>query len=184
MNRRISLVFALVVLVQAHPGWPDRRLRQVNRPSQFPANLCGDPLPEGALARTGTSRFRHEANVNALVFSPDGKTLISAGMDRTIRSWNAATGAPLFRLQTNTWVAYLALAADGKFLVSVDVDNLVQIWQMPAAKELARIAKFRRERGSSRGLMAYAALPSRPIARPWLLLGPHYQLLGIRTGKH
>src|SRR5262249_34766608 len=37
------------------------------------------PLPEGALARLGTTRFRHVGEVTFAQFTPDGKRLITAG---------------------------------------------------------------------------------------------------------
>src|SRR5215470_17318013 len=58
------------------------------------ADRYGDPLPDGALARVGTVRFRQGGAPPFLSFTPDGKTLISAdsAVDTTIRFWEAATG--------------------------------------------------------------------------------------------
>jgi WD40 repeat protein len=41
---------------------------------------------------TGTEKFRtkaHEAQINALTLSPDGKTLVSCAHDGTVRLWHA-----------------------------------------------------------------------------------------------
>src|SRR5207237_2370848 len=50
----------------------------------------GDPLPDGALARLGTARFRHGGR-ELLGFTPDGKTLLFAG-GGSLQLMDAASG--------------------------------------------------------------------------------------------
>src|SRR5713101_9815218 len=54
----------------------------------------GDPLPEGAIARLGTVRFRHGAYVLAMAFTADGKQLLSYSTNG-VRVWEVATGKEL-----------------------------------------------------------------------------------------
>ena len=61
------------------------------------ADRHGDALPAGALARLGTTRMRHGAEVTFVAFGPGGKTLLTAGRDNTIRLWDLATGKELRR---------------------------------------------------------------------------------------
>src|SRR5205085_2771365 len=51
-------------------------------------NLHGDPLPEGALARLGTVRFRHPDPVKVATFSPDGKMIASTCGKDTVYLWD------------------------------------------------------------------------------------------------
>ena len=39
--------------------------------------------------------LRHEGRVNAVTFSPDGKTLATASSDNTARIWDANKGLPI-----------------------------------------------------------------------------------------
>jgi WD40 repeat protein len=60
-------------------------------------DLHGDPLPPGALARLGTTRWRHSADVTFVAFRPDGKTLLTAADDNTIRLWDLGSGKEIRR---------------------------------------------------------------------------------------
>jgi WD40 repeat protein len=58
----------------------------------------GDPLPVGAIARLGTTRWRHEGLISFAAFLPDGKSVISVAGDMTIRVWEFPSGKELRRI--------------------------------------------------------------------------------------
>ncbi len=71
-----------------------------------------------------------------IAFSPDGKTLVSAGGgEPTIRFWDVATGQPVRTLQAGRrvdFVGSLAFRPDGKILASGAGDGTITIWDVAA----------------------------------------------------
>lgn len=65
----------------------------------------------------------------AVAFSPDGKTFVVGGHDRTIQIRNSRTGALLRTLRGHRGaIKSLAYSADGQRLVSGGADRTVRIW--------------------------------------------------------
>jgi WD40 repeat protein len=105
-------------------------------------DLNGDPLPDGAIARLGQNRRKHDGRVNALIYSPDGKILASAGDDHLIRFWDAETDRELRQLAGHeSEVNCLAFSPDGKVLASGGADRTIRFWDVATGKELSRIDK-------------------------------------------
>ncbi len=67
--------------------------------------------------------------VLTVVFSPNGKQLASVSYDRTVRLWDAATGAVLQTLEGHSGlVLAVAFSPNGKELASASGDQTVRLW--------------------------------------------------------
>ena len=66
-------------------------------------DLYGDPLPDGAVLRLGTTRLR--SNAKLIQFTPDGRMLITTEQGRIVKHWNAEDGEAreVFTLPLPSW---------------------------------------------------------------------------------
>lgn len=90
---------------------------------------------DGQSLERKTSLEGHTAGVTVVTYTPDGRTLISAGLDKEIRLWDVATGKTRQILRGHTErILGMALSPDGKVLVSGDPGE-VKVWDPETGKE-------------------------------------------------
>jgi RNA polymerase sigma factor (sigma-70 family) len=98
----------------------------------------GDPLPDGALARLGTVRWRHGFFVQALAYSPNGKMIAAVGAGRAITLWDAASGKEIHQFPNGDQPHSLAFSPNGKILATTGV-SVCHLWDVATGKELRQL---------------------------------------------
>ena len=70
----------------------------------------------------------HTDQVNAVLFHPDGRTLFSASHDRTVRFWQADSGALLKVIDAGNVVVSMAVTPDGRTLLTGLNNGQRKLW--------------------------------------------------------
>jgi WD40 repeat protein len=82
--------------------------------------------------------------VEAIAFSPDGRTLASAVMHSPVRIWNVLTGKEIRSLDTDRSGSFsLAYSPDGKWLAAGDSMGMLRVSETATGKEVRRIPAHR-----------------------------------------
>ncbi len=75
--------------------------------------------------------------ISTVIFSPDGKYLLSGAWDSNIRMWDISTGQKIKTFTGHTGrINSLAFSSDGTRLLSAARDNLAKLWDVTTGREL------------------------------------------------
>jgi RNA polymerase sigma factor (sigma-70 family) len=184
-----------------HGGDPPRRTEAQSEPAAAAADRpegsagkavradrYGDPLPDGAIARLGTLRFRQGGWLRAIALSPDGRLLAGVGGNDEVRLWGTADGAEraCWPVREAGSPRAMAFAPDGRSLavggqmavVLLDVGSGKVQRQLPAANVTA--VAFAPDGKALAGAQFKGGVRLWDVATGGLLAGPH---VGGGTGR-
>ncbi len=123
MPTRLSVRAALLVLV-----------------GLLPWLAAQEPAPPSVV----TSLKGHTEPVYAIAFTPDGKQVVTGSFDKTLKTWDAATGKEIKTFGGpqghQGLVLCLALNSDGSLLASGGTDNTARVWDYPTSNALRQFA--------------------------------------------
>jgi WD40 repeat protein len=125
----------------------DRTLLRSNQLTPDGKHLVGIDYDAPALAdpktRKITARIKgHLWEVRHIALSPDGKTLVSVGTDKTVRVWDVAKRKELRQLKGFTFsLAALAFSPDSKYILTAD-DDTVRVFAADTGKQVRSYKPF------------------------------------------
>jgi WD40 repeat protein len=150
--RRGISVFTVSLFLAATAAWADDKSR---------TDASGDPLPDGAVTRLGSLRWRHSGPVKFVAYVNGGKEIVSSAEDGVFYVWDVQTGKELRRFgeplkivnqfqgfppppmigwQDPNRMFQIAVPEDGKILAVAAPDQKIHIYDIAAAKELRSFA--------------------------------------------
>jgi WD40 repeat protein len=111
---------------------------------------------ELATERARATLDGHNDGVSACAVTPDGRHVVSASWDQTLKVWELATARALATLQGHThWVTACAVTPDGQHVVSASDDKALKVWELQSGHF------FRRHFRGLQALQRNAANPPR-----------------------
>ncbi len=132
-------------------------------------DALGDPLPDGALLRMGTLRFRYPGNAYELALSPDEETIVTVG--RLMIAWDTRTGKERWRSTGNNRLEFsppgaaygsraLVFDPSGGRLYTCGLGGEIVVWDTKTGKRESEIEgpnevrpnRNRRARGAARSI--------------------------------
>jgi WD40 repeat protein/serine/threonine protein kinase len=111
-------------------------------------SLVANPTNDAALTRLTTLLTYHSWMTPTLIlkpdvpmvlaqFSPDGKRIVTASQDKTVRVWDAQTGQPLMEpLKHDSNVTSVLFSPDGERLLTVSQGTTVRVWDAQTGQPL------------------------------------------------
>lgn len=158
-------------------------------PREVRIDRFGDPLPEGALARLGTTRGKHPG-AKHLTFNADGSRFVTWGDDSRVCIWNTATGERL-----HIWSLpfahqpFLCVSNDGQ-MVGISTGTHFEIWNIEQRKVMRKLPLGDALRFSAaafahdgRQLATVDYTPNEHRIRVWDLANGKQRIIGTTEGE-
>ncbi|KAG1721081.1 quinon protein alcohol dehydrogenase-like superfamily [Suillus paluster] len=81
----------------------------------------------------------HTSAVGCLVWTADGKTIISGSFDSSIRTWNTTTWQQIAVLYGNSSINDISLSPNGRILATAPTDETAHLWNLENGQHISSL---------------------------------------------
>jgi WD40 repeat protein len=128
----LAIPLALIVCVPA-AGGPQR----VATTQKARIDPDGNPLPDGALLRIGTTRIRPSGTPQVMAFTPDGSRLCTIDNNTGVHLWDVAAGKEVFTFpRVGAREPFYAVSNDGSLAAFIDGADTCRIYETSTGREV------------------------------------------------
>ena len=171
---RVAVIFLLIACALTSAAQNPNRKSSAAPQQERGLGIKPAPTPTSSQSQTSKSvasrpelvlQAGHTAQVDSIVFSPNGRWFATASSDKTVKIWDPTTGAELRTLVACT--AVLLISPDSRWLAAWGEDK-VKVWNVITGRQ---IQSFAAPRLREVALSPLRSLPARRCAnhpQPWL----------------
>ena len=80
--------------------------------------------------------MKHNKSAFDVEFSPNGKYIATASMDRTARLWDSHTGKEIYMMKHDDGVNDVTFSPDGKYIATTSRDGIARLWNTSTGREI------------------------------------------------
>jgi WD40 repeat protein len=86
------------------------------------------------------NQLPHNDQVFSVAFRSDGQRIVSGSTDKTVRLWDAKTGAQIGKPLTDheNWVTSVAFSPDGQRIISSSTDKTMRLWDAKTGTQIGK----------------------------------------------
>ncbi len=140
-------------LLTAAREWKRRNGRQPGQRSQFHAiaavilmpMLAAPALAQPVAKAEIVANLGHTSGQCCALYLPDGKHLISAGNDRSVRLWDRTTGRLIRTFHGSSAIESIAVVPDGSIVLAGTTEGVIELWEAVSGRLVSALQGHKKD---------------------------------------